>query len=199
MRSDSLARHLKHFRDLTSRPPSTSSDGALLRTASRLARDLDEDQREAASTAYLLRLLKDQHREAVASIERSASRAAVLRPLAPPTPEQAARRAELHQKTEEECARIEEEHWGRMTEIMQRYSERLKMQWTAELLNSTFALPDGTLVAWGDATVEQHTVRRDMLLANAQGNLRAAARHEAAMNTLDDHGATRLYDLPVAA
>lgn len=75
------------------------------------------------------------------------------------------------------------------------YREQCRMEWTAELLASTFALGDGTQIAWGDATIEHHQQRVDMFMANATANIEGAARHEEAIAALSASGAIRLYDI----
>lgn len=84
------------------------------------------------------------------------------------------------------------ELWSRTIADLTR---ELRMEWTAELLDAGFALPDGAVVRWGDATVEEHTRRRDMLSRNALANAEAAARHEKAIAALNDGGARTLREL----
>lgn len=67
---------------------------------------------------------------------------------------------------------------------------RLKL--TAELLESSFALGDGVMVSWGDATVEQHRKRMDLLFRNAEGNVRTASRHEIAVQMIEASGVSSL-------
>lgn len=67
-----------------------------------------------------------------------------------------------------------------------------RMEWTAELLDSTFALADGSRVTWGDATADQHRERVDMFRRNALANLEGAARHEQAIDALMESGAKSL-------
>lgn len=76
-----------------------------------------------------------------------------------------------------------------------RFTEELRMKWTAELLDSTFALRDGTVIAWGDATIDHHEERRQMFKDNARANIEGAARHEAALQELRASGAATLREL----
>lgn len=55
-------------------------------------------------------------------------------------------------------------------------------------------MPDGTVVLWGDATIEQHQQRRDLFLRNALANTDGAARHEQAIRTLTETGAATLRE-----
>lgn len=80
----------------------------------------------------------------------------------------------------------------RMQVLLDEFARDLKMEWTTELLTSGFALPDGTLVTWGEATIEQHVVRADMLRGNAIANAEAAARHLHAIETIKGAGAATL-------
>jgi hypothetical protein len=43
----------------------------------------------------------------------------------------------------------------------------------------------GTLITWGEATVADHEVRRDLFLMNAQANIEGAARHSAAIHQFE--------------
>lgn len=69
------------------------------------------------------------------------------------------------------------------------------MEWTAELLTATFALPDGRRVRWGEATLEQHRVREGQLAKNAARNLEAATRHRVAIHALEKSGARCLNEV----
>lgn len=88
---------------------------------------------------------------------------------------------------------------GVIGNALNRYAEDLRIQWTAELLDSTFTLADGTPVAWGEATVEQHAERRQMFLNNAHANMEGAARHEVALRELQASGKPTLRDMVGAA
>jgi hypothetical protein len=75
------------------------------------------------------------------------------------------------------------------------YRETMFIEWTQELLGSQFALLDGTYVTWGDATVGQHTERREMFKKNVAANLEGASRHDIAISQLRQAGAACLNDL----
>jgi hypothetical protein len=75
---------------------------------------------------------------------------------------------------------------------LDRYADDLRIKWTAELLDSTFTLRDGTAVTWGDASIEQHEARRQMFLDNAHANMEGATRHEVALRELRESGAATL-------
>lgn len=84
---------------------------------------------------------------------------------------------------------------GTLGRTLDRYAEDLRVSWTAELLDSTFAVGDGTLVTWGEATVEQHAERRQMFLNNAHANMEGAARHESALRELRASGKPTLREM----
>lgn len=72
---------------------------------------------------------------------------------------------------------------------------RVVLELTGDLLEAEFALGDGSVVTWGDATVAQHQQRFDMLMANASGSLHSAQRHAAAVKMLAEHGAATLAEV----
>lgn len=63
------------------------------------------------------------------------------------------------------------------------------------LFRQQFALGDGTAVAWGQATVEQHEQRLAWLYRHRDGVNQTIARHEAAVRLLRESGASCLEDL----
>lgn len=75
------------------------------------------------------------------------------------------------------------------------FARELRIEWTQELLDSGFALPDGTVVLWGDATVSHHRARAEMLYGNVMANAKAAARHESAIGAIESAGVLTLRDL----
>lgn len=85
--------------------------------------------------------------------------------------------------------------YGALGTTLDRYAEDLRIRWTGELLDSTFALSDGSVVSWGEATIENHAERRQMFLNNAHGNLEGAARHEVAMRDLRQSGSPTLREM----
>lgn len=83
---------------------------------------------------------------------------------------------------------IEREHRQnlslRVAEILSSYVEDLKVAWTDDLLDMSFALPNGQLVLWGQATVGHHEQRALMFSEFAVGNLQGAAMHLKAISDL---------------
>lgn len=104
---------------------------------------------------------------------------------------QAAREAQYADR----MAEIDRKTHAQLAGIMKDWASHLRAEWTDELLNSGFALPDGQVVLWGDATIEQHEIRRNQFMDNAQANLEGAARHEAAIETLRSSGAATLRQM----
>lgn len=84
---------------------------------------------------------------------------------------------------------------SRAADLLDVYKAQLHVDWTAALRASTFALGDGTSVAWGKATIEQHETRIDMLTVNARGNLDGIRVHEAAIRALTESGTATLNDM----
>ena len=74
------------------------------------------------------------------------------------------------------------------------------MEWTAALLTSTVAMPDGTRVPWGEATIEQHAARLNALAQHASTELATATRHRAAIEAIRNvPGARCLNDVASTA
>ena len=57
----------------------------------------------------------------------------------------------------------------------------LSGEWAPELLASTFAMGDGEVVSFADATIEQHEARASWLESHAAGTLETAAIHRQAI------------------
>lgn len=83
----------------------------------------------------------------------------------------------------------------RMDAFVEEIAAEVRLEVTAELLATHFALGDGTRVTWGSATVEQHRQRIEMLAAMASGTVETAARHQSAIAMLEAAGAASLADL----
>ena len=99
----------------------------------------------------------------------------------------------------DEAARIESDFWTSVTKAVDRYTEAVRAEITAELLATSFALDDGTTVTWGDATALQHRSASMELQMNAAERLQQAARHEAAIEMLKDSGSPCLNQMQHAA
>lgn len=84
--------------------------------------------------------------------------------------------------------------WAAASASIDRMIAELKIEWTTELLEAQFAMNDGRLVTWGEATREEHQERLKMFTANAVANLEGGARHKQALSTLDATGATCLNE-----
>ena len=102
-------------------------------------------------------------------------------------------------RADEEWAERKAELQRNLDDAIAEWKGQLRIEWTAELLDSTFAMRDGTRVAWGDATVEQHRERAEMFEANAIANAQGAARHRYAIDALEAAGARSLRELGAAA
>lgn len=84
-----------------------------------------------------------------------------------------------------ERERLREQAVQRERERHQAFVDRIKaearMEWTADLLASTFAVGDGTRVSWAEATVQQHEQRIAFLTRHVEGSLDTLKRHEVAV------------------
>lgn len=95
--------------------------------------------------------------------------------------------------------RSRERHWAKLRKIQEDYAAEIRLEVTAELLGTPFALGDGRSVTWGEATVADHRQRAEMLFRGAAGTLETAARHEAAIRMLDECQARTLSELVAPA
>ena len=65
-----------------------------------------------------------------------------------------------------------------------------------DLLDTTFRLPDGTEVTWGDASAEQHESSAESLIHSSASSLENAARHQQAAADIRAANSSSLRDLP---
>ena len=104
-----------------------------------------------------------------------------------------------YEALEEHLAAKSEERMTKLASDVDRilidYVENLKIEWTQELLDATFALGDGTLVRWGSASAEHHRQRIEMFSANARANVEGAARHVKALEAMELAGAACLDEV----
>ena len=71
-----------------------------------------------------------------------------------------------------------------ISDFLRDYASRLEVRWTNELLNANFALPNGKLVTWGNATLLQHSDRLLMFSQQASNAVEGGARHLAAIQKI---------------
>lgn len=74
------------------------------------------------------------------------------------------------------------------------YEHTVTLRVTETLLSQTFALPDGSRVFWGSASIEQHEERIQMLERHAEGTITTAGLHRAAIDQINDVGGSCLRD-----
>lgn len=178
---------------------------------------MSRDELEHLASAYLLAQVKMRNRAVTLNVERDSERVPEPpRPTYDSEPNWGTRAwAAWAEKPENEerasktlAIQAEKEQWrvnvelGRqrmLTDILDKYRDELRMEWTSELLNSEFALGDGTTVRWGDATMEQHEYRYQLHARNAQAGLEGAARHREAIATLNVTGAATLREAVAVA
>lgn len=99
------------------------------------------------------------------------------------------------QASEQRIQILQDRLRGQLNDSLERYAAELRIEWTAELLSTGFALPDGRMVLWGEATVQDHEQRAAMLTRNVVANAEAAARHRRAVAELKAAGASTLRAL----
>ena len=145
-------------------------------------------------------------REAAREADRVAAREAAKRARAAipklSAAEIKARDDEIEARREEKRRIKEQRKKDRDTDwiglMLESAKEVVRVEVLGELLDAEFALGDGTSVTWGDATVEQHEVRVEMLTKMAGGTIETAARHQSAIDHLREANATSLNDLAAA-
>ena len=151
--------------------------------AARVAlREADQGAIEELAAVAIVAILRRRDRQEALQVEKRATI-----PLKDPyVPSAEAVEADLA---------IQERTGREIRDMIARYERSMKMQWTAELLGTTFTLEDGSRVEWGEATIEQHRERAAMFTGNALANMEGAARHEAAIRDLESAGVPTLRDL----
>lgn len=88
-----------------------------------------------------------------------------------------------------------EEREREISKLIAATESRVRLELTAELLAASFALGDNSEATWGEATVEQHQQRLDMLIKHAAGTVDTATRHRAAIAMIQAAGATCLAEV----
>lgn len=86
-----------------------------------------------------------------------------------------------------------------MRKALEDFQQSIRLEVTAELLASEFAVGDGTRTTWGEATAEQHLARAALLERQGFGTLETAARHRAAVEMLSSSGSITLSEIRAAA
>ncbi len=94
-----------------------------------------------------------------------------------------------------ERAYYAEQRFRAVVDLVERESQRVRLEVTRELLETRFALGDGTRTTWGTATVSQHEQRIVMLTKQAAGTVETAASHRAAIEMIQAAGASTLAEI----
>lgn len=163
------------------------------------------------ASEYLVSLIARRERRRVHGVERAAQTAAA--PEVPNEPRKRfsekwydwartyqddawiADRERREDELQSALAEVEARSYKRIEEAMRAFRDDLRLEWTQDLLAEQFALRDGTKVAWGEATVDQHQDRIDMFMSQAAAGIEGAARHQQALDDLTASGARSLNDL----
>lgn len=159
--------------------------------ASEYIRSLSADERRAKLRELVMQEIRNIRRQDALAVER--------RQDADYNREQ----RRLNKQHKERLDRLQDEAhekgyqtiWGM---AIGEFQKSIRLEVTAELLRTGFALPDGRLVTWGTATVDEHRIRMDMLVKQGIGTLETAYRHRVAIGMLDDSGAGCLSDMASA-
>lgn len=166
-------------------------------------RALDDEDVVDLAVAYLYANVKQRMRQTTLDVERSAERSEPrFGTKAWDAWAHLPRNAEQAEVTRNRQAKLEESLDANhsklnavLVDALAAYSVELRMQWSRELLDSKFALGDGTTTTWGEATVEQHEQRISIHRVNALGGIEGMARHEQAIHDLKSSGADCLDSL----
>lgn len=92
-------------------------------------------------------------------------------------------------------AAVQEEFFRDVKRTVAQLVHRVEVEFTTTLLRSEFVLPGGQVATWGNATVEQHEIRYNMLLKNAIGNLETLALHAKAIEKIKHANSETLDDI----
>jgi len=204
------ARHYRFERDLIAKARGYRDAGMTLDDAVvKALRSVRVYEVKALAAWHIREGIESADRLAVLEIERKAERPAP--PPAPPkrgtaayqewveTTEEGKRHESIEQKYLEQEEEANRKLWRSMETALENYAQARIMEWTEELLGSEFALPDGTRVRWGAATVDQHRERFELFRRNAHANLEGAARHRRAIEALEAAHVSSLYELAARA
>lgn len=174
-------------------------------------REMGEEDLIDLAVAYLYGQVKQRRRARVRGIEQSAQYQPPAVPQVPKEPRwgtagwgrwaalpENAQLAEETRKYRAELARKDSEmlseYMRSVNAAIDKFREKMRMEWTQELLGSEFAVGDGTVTTWGEATREQHQARMAIHKRNAAAGMEGYARHAAALDEIDRSGATCLRD-----
>lgn len=162
----------------------SSPDGTDLWDVARLTvHAMPSDDVAKAALLWLVSTVRARRRNQTHQIEQ----AATVRPRRRPT---AAERAEREEERYQDLMRF----GGQVAKIMEEYAAEKFTEWTQELLESRFALPDGSTVEWGAATIDDHRQRVEMFQGYAEASIEGGARHQQAIDALTESGAECLNE-----
>jgi hypothetical protein len=147
-------------------------------------RSMSRESVDMLASAYLISELRSRRPKP--------ARASTPRPKA--TPEQEARFAQIQREIELTAEQKQAEFIRSMSTAFTKLKAAWHIEWTDELLNSTVQLADGSTIAFGDATREQHIARATIHRRNTALNMEAAVRHEKAVEALNETGASTLRE-----
>lgn len=189
----------------------SAGDRDLESVAKKLVKDLSMTTLRKLAALYIVRTVRERNRAEARAREQKATAAATSMaentstghsPMVQRILDERPPRASRPQYTDEQRERFAQEDAERsarfhseMQALIGDFTEAMRVQWTEELMDSMFALTDGTMVTWGDATLDQHRERIGIFEANALANVQGAARHEKAVQALERSGKRTLREM----
>lgn len=171
--------------------PIPESDPEML--AADAIRSLSQDDRRGLLRYLLAEWVKDQQRAEARRVEQAGDRAA--------RNERRNYLAKVSRLRESDPAEYHRRYTiaGAIETFEQEIRQEVRLEITAELLGTSFALGNGHSVTWGEATVEDHQLRLQMLTANVLGNFETMHLHEQAISLIQKQGVSRLADAQAVA
>lgn len=83
---------------------------------------------------------------------------------------------------------------NRVAEIVTVAKETIQNTWLPSLLSESFQLPDGTVVKWAEATVDQHAIRANHLASRVTTTLETISLHHKAVDDIRRAGVSNLAE-----
>ena len=154
--------------------------------ARRLITQVSEADRVGVLARMMVEEAKEMRRRSVYAIEVAASRVGSVPSPSAKAPQRVLRAARA--STVQQVAR-------RLAPVLTAWRDHLHVEWTEELLHTSFSLGDGRIVTWGAATVLDHQERVALFLEKGSICLDGAAKHEAAIQVIQASAGSCLRDV----
>jgi len=145
---------------------------------------MEREQVEALAVAYLLQQV---HRIKAPAFKPTPKQKPIQR-----TPEMIENSKRIEERRIREYADSRETFKASIDKAFAILKYEWHVEWTEELLAAKIPLPDGSTIEFGDATREQHIERARIHRRNTMLNMESAARHEKAVEAMNESGARTL-------